>query len=100
MGYRVFTLRVQFDYDVKSFELLVIAGEIRSVYNHAVSNPVFSETPKSSFGWVVYKTNIVWHNDLNDDARRNLNEVFPCLNPLLKDLLRSPTSNRIRATAM
>ena len=89
-GYRVFTLRVQFDYDAKSFELLVIAGEIRSAYNHAVSNPVFSETPKSSFGWVVYKTDIVWYDDLNDDARRNLNEVFPCLNPLLKDLLRFP----------
>jgi len=39
---------------------------------------------------VVYKTGIVWYDDLSEDARRNLNEVFPCLNPWLKDLLRFP----------
>ena len=89
-GYRVFTLRVQFDYDVKSFEMLVTAGEIRSVYNRSVTDKEFSDTPKSNFNWMVYKTDIVWYNELNEDARRNLNEVFPCLNAPLKRLLSFP----------
>ncbi|HRZ97492.1 MAG TPA: hypothetical protein P5084_08050, partial [Paludibacter sp.] len=87
-GYRVFTLRVQFNYEEKAFELLVIPGEVHSVYNHAVSHPGFSETPKESIGWVLYKTDVQMYKYLSDEARRNLNEVFPCLNPALKSQLR------------
>ena len=89
-GYRIYTLKVQFDYDLKSFELLVIAGEIRSVYNRAVTDQIFSETPDDAFGRVVYKTDILVYANMSNTARRNLAEVFPCLNSPLKDLLRFP----------
>ncbi len=89
-GYRVFTLRVQFDSELRSFELLIIAGEIRSVYDSPVIDQVFAETSPDTFGWVVYKTNIIRYDRLSDDARRNLSEVFPCLNASLKSLLHFP----------
>ena len=89
-GYRVITLRVQFDAGEKTPELLVIAGEIRSVYNNAVTDPVFSEMDDKWIETVVYKTEIMKYRYLSDDARRNLSEVFPCLNPPLKQLLGIP----------
>jgi hypothetical protein len=78
-GYRVFTLRVQFNQLNRQPELMVMAGEIRSVFNTAISQPMFTEIPQGKMTWVIYKNNIFRYKYLPEDARRNLGEVFPCI---------------------
>lgn len=95
-GYRVYTLRVQFNYQEKSFEMLVIPGAIHSVYNKPVTDAVFSETGNDTFGWVMYKNEVLKYNYLTDDIRRNLKEVFPCLNKNLKKVLYIPDTIKDR----
>lgn len=78
-GYRVYTLRVQFNQFNKQPELMVMAGETHSVLNTAVSNSMFSEIPQGKMSWVLYKNNIFRFKYLSDEARRNQDEVFPCI---------------------
>jgi hypothetical protein len=78
-GYRVFTLRVQFNHLTKQPELVVMAGEIRSVLNTAISNSVFSEIPQGKMSWVLYKNNVYKFKYMPEDARRNMDDVFPCI---------------------
>jgi len=87
-GYRAYTIRVQFNFEEKSFELVVIVGELHSVYSKAVSDAVFSEINHDKFGWIIYGTDILQHQYLSDNARRNLNQVFPCLYPQLRSHLK------------
>jgi len=78
-GYRVFTLRVQFSRVTKQPELMIMAGEIRSVVNKPVSDDVFSKTPDENFNWVIYKKHAYRFRFLPDEARRHLEEVYPCV---------------------
>ena len=87
-GYRAYTVRVQFNFEEKSFELMVIVGELHSVYNKALSDAIFSETNTDKFGWVIYGTDILQQRYLTEHARRNLHQVFPCLYPQLRSQLK------------
>lgn len=88
IGYRSYTVRVQFNFEEKSFELVVIVGELHSVFNKALSDAIFSETNHDKFGWVMYGTDILQQRYLSDQARRNLHQVFPCLYPQLRSHLK------------
>ncbi len=83
-GFKSFTVKVQFNYDEQQFELVVIVGELHTVYNKAISDSIFSEIKYDLFGWVLYETEIMQHKYLSDQARRNLNKVYPCLHPSLR----------------
>jgi len=83
-GYKAYTIRIQFNYEEHSFEMVVIVGELHSVYSQALSNAVFAETNSELFGWVLFETEIQHHKNMTEQARRNLNRVYPCLHPPLR----------------
>ncbi|HEY5591067.1 MAG TPA: hypothetical protein VIK55_08615 [Paludibacter sp.] len=87
-GYKAFTLRVQFNYEEKSPELMVIVGEVHSVHSKPLNDPLFSEINADNFGWVVYGTEILKHKFMTDNARRHLDQLFPCIQPKLRAQLR------------
>ena len=86
-GYRVFTLRVQFNHIDRQPELLVSVGDVRSVYNKSLADAEFSETSEELFNWVLFRNKIFRYSEMPEAARRNLREVFPCMNfGLLREL--------------
>ena len=84
IGYKAYTIRIQFNYEEQSFEMVVIIGELHSVLTKALSDSAFSEFNHNLFGWVVYGTDIMQRKYRTDNAQRNLNQVFPCLHPPLR----------------
>jgi hypothetical protein len=64
--------------------MVVIVGELHSVYNQPMSNAVFAETNTDLFGWVLFESEIQHHKYMSERARRNMNRVFPCLHPTLR----------------
>lgn len=89
-GYKAYTVRVQFNYVEQEFEMVVIVGELHSVYNKALTDSVFSETNHDIMGWVLHGTDILRRSNLTDSARRDLSAVFPCINPVLRSFLKLP----------
>lgn len=83
-GYKAYTVRIQFNYEEQSFEMVVIVGELHSVYNQPVSHAIFAETNNDLFGWVLFESDIQHHKYMTERARRNMNRVFPCLHPALR----------------
>lgn len=94
-GYRVFSLRVQFNAPAYVPELVVIAGDVHSVFRKPVTDPVFSEVTEG-FGRVLFENDILGHTDLPEKARRHMEKVFPCVSfGLLRELgLRRPAPDR------
>ncbi len=87
-GYRLFTLRVQFNRVDFKPELLVALGDIRSVYAKPVNDILFSEIPENMFKWVLFRNRVYRYDNKPDTARRHLDEVFPCINTDLMRALR------------
>ncbi|NDP22458.1 MAG: hypothetical protein GZ091_15445 [Paludibacter sp.] len=78
-GYRVFSLRVQFTAPAYTPELVIIVGDVHSVFNKPISDDLFSEMPHDSFGKVLYNNEIHLFNQLSDTARRQMDKVYPCI---------------------
>jgi len=87
-GYRCFTLRIQLKAPDYRPELIVISGEVHSVFSNAVSSSLFSETTAGNFNRVLFRNEIHYYRELPEEARRNPEEVFPCINPDLRRTLR------------
>ena len=86
-GYRVFTLRVQFRYPGYQPELLIAMGDIHSVHTHPVTDTLFTELSEGVFKKVMYQDGIYRYDKLPPQAKRHLEEVFPCIsNELLYEL--------------
>ena len=80
LGYRSYTLRVQFSKPEYSPEILVAMGDIKSVFKQTLNDAFFSELPGDLFTRVLYKNKIYRYNNMPDEARRHLNELYPCVN--------------------
>lgn len=78
-GYRVFSLRVQFTSPAYTPELVVIMGDVHSVYNKPLTDDVYSEMPHETFGKVLYNNEIHYFKFLPDVARRQMDKVYPCI---------------------
>ncbi|MEI8085631.1 MAG: hypothetical protein WCG93_05370 [Paludibacter sp.] len=91
VGYKAYTLRVQFNYEEKSLEMVLISGEVHSVHNKSLSDPLFSEINAADFGWMVYGPEILKRKFITETAQRNLSQVFPSLNPKLRSQLKFAT---------
>lgn len=91
IGYKAFTLRVQFNYEGKSLEMVVIPGEVHSVHNRPMNDPLFSEINAEDFVWMVYGTEILKRKFMSENAQRNLSQAFPSLNPRLRIKLKLAT---------
>ena len=86
-GYRVFTLRVQFNRAERKPELLVASGDVRSVYGKSVADTVFAETSEDLFNRVLFRNQLYRYSDMPETARRHLEEVYPCVSfDLLREL--------------
>lgn len=86
-GYRVFTLRVQFNRTDRQPELLISVGDVRSVYNKSLADNVFAEVSEELFNWVIFRNAIYRYSEMPELARRHLDEVFPCVSfSLLREL--------------
>lgn len=79
-GYRVITLRVQFTAPSYGPELLVIVGDVHSVYRKPVNDALFADLPTDTFTNVLFRNGIYRYDKLPEIARRSHAEVFPCIN--------------------
>ena len=82
-GYRVFNLRVQFNYLDFRPELAIVMGEIRSVFNKPMSDSYYSEIPEDEFNLVLYNKSVLHYNEISDTVKRHLEDVYPCVNATL-----------------
>lgn len=78
-GYRVVTLRVQFNSTDRKPELLVASGDVRSVYGKPVTDSVFTEMSEELFNRVLFRNQLYRYDDMPDSARRHMKEVYPCI---------------------
>lgn len=86
-GYRVFTLRVQFNRTERMPELLVASGDVRSVHGKPVTDTIFTEISEELFNKVLYGVRIYRYTEMPENARRHLEEVYPCISfDLLSEL--------------
>jgi len=88
VGYKAYTLRVQFNYEEKSLEMVLISGELHSVHSKSINDPLFSEIDADDFGWLVFGTEVLKRKFITANAQRNLSQVFPSLNPKLRSQLK------------
>lgn len=87
LSYRSFNIRVQFNKEEQSMELLIAMGDVKSVFIQALSDAAFSEMQETQFKRVLYKNCVYRYEFLPDYARRHLNEVYPCVSfDLLREL--------------
>lgn len=89
-GFRVFQLRVQLEGFTGSPELLISEQGVRSVYKEPLSSKELTELSYDVFNWVMYNNKLYRHAQMPDDARRNLDQVFPCINTKLRKALGIP----------
>jgi hypothetical protein len=90
-GYRVFTLRVQFNRSDRKPELLVASGDVSSVYAKPIIDPLFAEISEELFNRVLFQNRIYRYDHMPDTARRHMEEVYPCVS---FDLLRALNISR------
>jgi hypothetical protein len=85
--YQVFQLRVQFGNISQDPELLVSFIDTSSVFTHSLASPLMQELSPDLFNWVIYDRQLYRYTNMPDEARRNLDQVFPCSNKKLKNAL-------------
>lgn len=89
-GFRVFQLRVQLEGFTGSHELLVSEHGVSSVYKEPLTSKELTELSHDVFNWVMYNNRLYRHARMPDNARRNLEQVFPCMNTKLRKALGIP----------
>jgi len=87
-GYRVFNIRVQFGKITKNPELVISWGGIHSVHKESISSLAEHEISPEDYSWVLFENKLFKHEDMPDAARRNQDQVYPCLNKRLQKTLR------------
>ena len=89
-GYSVIKLRVQFAKLTNIPELVISYGGIASALNTALPDLVDLEVAHERIHKVIYDRKISLYQYLPDEARRDLQSVYPCLNKALKSYLKMP----------
>ncbi len=89
-GYKGFRLRVQFGATSLLPELLVTYDGIHSVFKKSLTSDELEELSPEVFNWVLYENKLFKYTEMPDDARRNADVVYPCLNKTLQRALNIP----------
>ena len=89
-GYKGFRLRVQFDAISLLPELLVTYDGVHSVFKKSLTCDDLAELSPEVFKWVLYENKLFKYTEMPDDARRNADAVYPCLNKSLQRALNIP----------
>ncbi|MBP6609584.1 MAG: hypothetical protein KA206_00660 [Paludibacter sp.] len=90
MGYRGFRLRVQFGAANPQPCLLLSYDGIHSVSKKSLTDDAIEELSPELFSWVLYENRLYRYAEMPDDARRNAENVYPCLNKALQRALHIP----------
>ena len=90
MGYQVFRLRVQFRKLSNQPELLMCYNGIHSVFKEHLNSDICQGLNSDNFGWVLHKTGFFRYNDMPDTARRDMENMFLCMNKGLQRALNIP----------
>lgn len=86
-GFRVFQLRVELEGFTGSPELMISEQGVSSVYKEPLTSKELTELSHDDFNWVMYNNKLYRHARMPEDARRNLDQVFPCINTMLRKAL-------------
>jgi len=89
-GFRVFQLRVQLEGVTEKPGLIVSSGGVTSVYKEPVTSRLLKELSHDDFNWVLFENRLYRYTEMSDNARRNLDQVFPCVNKKLQKALGIP----------
>lgn len=89
-GYKAFRLRVQFGVTSGLPELLVSYDGVHSVLQNPLTSDDMEELSPEVFNWVLYDSKLFKYLEMPDDARRNADKVFPCMNKKLRRALNIP----------
>ena len=89
-GYKGFRLRVQFGAISLKPELLLTYDGIHSVFKKSLTSDELEELSPEVFNWVLYENKLFKYTEMPDDARRNADAVYPCLNKTLQRALNIP----------
>jgi len=69
---------------------LVSYNGIHSVLKNPLTSDELEELSPELFNWVLYENKLFKYDEMSDDARRNADKVFPCLNKTLHRALNIP----------
>ena len=85
-----FTVKVQLGRITKQPELLITFAGVSKTFKKSIAGllPLVSPT---CFNWVIYKDNLYKYDELIDEARMELEKVFPVWNFEIRDALQQPT---------
>jgi hypothetical protein len=84
-----YTLKVQFGRITCEPEILIAYAGISKVFRKSIVT-LMSQVAPEYFNWVIYRNNLIRHEELSDEAQRNLNEVYPVWNFDIRDALNQP----------
>jgi len=87
-GYKVFQLRVQFNSITGRPELLVSTIGSHSVHKESLATASFQDVSSIHFKWVLFENQLFQYDNMSDEARRNDDRVFPCINNDLLKILK------------
>jgi len=82
-------MKVQFGRITGDPELLIAYAGISKVFRKSIVTMMSKVSPEC-FNWVIFRNNLIQHEDLSEKRQRNLNEVFPIWNFDISDALNQP----------
>ncbi len=88
--YDKYTVKVQFATVTKELELLITYAGRSKVFNQSVDE-LLQEVSPTCFNWVLYQGDLFRYEELPDEARRNLEQVYPVWNFDLRIALNQTT---------
>lgn len=88
--YEKFTIKVQLARITDQPEMLITYAGISKVFLKSIKG-LMSEVPPACFNWVIFQEKLIKYNELPDEARQDLNSVFPVWNFELRDALSQET---------
>lgn len=88
--YEKYTLKVQFKVVSDKLELLITYAGASKVFKKSIEE-LGSTLPMYAYNWVLYKNNFYKHEEMPDNLRRDLANVYPVWNFDLRDALNEAT---------
>ena len=81
-----YTMKVQFAKVTDKPELLVTYAGISKIFRTSIAG-LMSQISPDCFNWAIYKRKLVKYDEMPEEAKQNLNKVYPVWNFALRDAL-------------
>ncbi len=94
--YEKFTIKVQLASITEQPELLITYAGISKVFRKSITD-LMPEVPPSCFNWVIFQTKLFKYDELPEEAKKDLNSVYPVWNFELRDALLQETETPDRS---